>query len=132
MLELRTEQLRRAESGALTITEQKTGKSSTKEISPDLRSRLLEQSGKIYVFQGRDDYRKHRTRQAVFYDLKKSAKRFKLKLSLSPHSLRKNYAVYLKEQGLSLYEIQRELNHDNIATTMIYVFSDELHKKYQI
>jgi site-specific recombinase XerD len=113
------------------ITERKTKKRSSKVISAELRERLLEQAGNIYIFQGRDDYRKHRTRQAVFTDLKKAAKRFNIKLSLSPHSLRKNYAVYLRKQGKTIEEIQQELNHDNTATTMIYVFSDELHNKYR-
>ena len=67
----------------------------------------------------------------MFIDLKKTAKRFKIKINLSPHSLRKNYAVFLKEKGYSLAEIQKALNHDNILTTMLYALSDELTEKYK-
>lgn len=110
----------------ITIIEQKTGKKSRKYISKDLLYRVLKQSGIIYAFQGRDDYRKHRSRQAVYLDLKKAAKHFKIKVNLSPHSLRKNYAVYLKDTGHNIAEIQKALNHDNILTTMLYAMSDEL------
>lgn len=92
---------------------------------------LLQQAGRIYVFEGRDDYRKHRTRQAVFADLKRVAKRFNIKINLSPHSLRKNYAVYLKNSGRTLEEIGAAMNHDNITTTIIYALSDELTEKYK-
>jgi site-specific recombinase XerD len=95
-----------------------------------LRKRLKKQCGSKYVFEGRDDYRKHRTRQAVYYDLKKAAKRFNLKIDLSPHSLRKNYAVYLKQKGYSVEAIQKELNHTSNSTTLIYAMSDELTKKF--
>lgn len=116
---------------ALSITEKKTGKRSTRYLSASLIDDLLEQSGSIYVFQGRDDYRKHRTRQAVFIDLKRTAKRFKIPGVISPHSLRKNYAVYLKQQGKTFEEIQKAFNHENLITTIIYVLSDELIHKYK-
>lgn len=129
VLRLRTEALLNGRK--ITLIEKKTGKKSTRTISAKLYKRLVDESGKLYVFEGRNDYRKHRTRQAVYQDLKRAAQRFNIKLNLSPHSLRKNYAVYLREQGLSVAEIQRELNHRDIAVTMIYCFSDELVKKYQ-
>jgi site-specific recombinase XerD len=127
---LRSAQIARS-TGKLTIKEKKTGKRSTKTVSKDLLKRLKVESGRLFVFEGRDDYRKHRTRQAVFQDLKRAAVRFNLKLNLSPHSLRKNYAVFLREQGLSVEEIRQELNHRDLAVTMIYCFSDELAKKYK-
>lgn len=134
VLNLTTEQLQKAKNmkrPCISIVEKKTGKKSKKYINRGLVDRLINQSGRIYVFEGRDDYRVHRTRQAVFIDLKKTAKRFKIKINLSPHSLRKNYAVFLKEKGYSLAEIQKALNHDNILTTMLYALSDELTEKYK-
>jgi site-specific recombinase XerD len=134
VLELRTEQIKKALAGkrhALSIKEKKTGKTSRRTLGVQLLSDLLEQAGYIYVFEGRDDYRKHRTRQAVFYDLKKAAKRFNIRINLSPHSLRKNYAVYLKKQGKDVEEIRKALNHDNIVTTLLYMMSDELLMKYK-
>jgi site-specific recombinase XerD len=129
VLTLKTEQLLGGRND-LTITEQKTGKTSTKEITEDLAQRLLEQAGRLFVFEGRDDWRKHRTRQAVYLDLKKAAHRFNIKINLAPHSLRKNYAVYLRKQGKSLAEIQNEMNHRDLATTMLYALADELTTKY--
>lgn len=114
----------------LYIVEKKTGKTSRKYIPKSLLEKLFDQSGRIYVFEGRDDYRKHRTRQAVFLDIKRVSKKFNIKINLAPHSFRKNYAVYLKQQGKSLNEIQKALNHDNIAVTMLYAMADELQEKY--
>lgn len=134
VLNLKTEQIKRAKDckrPCISIVEKKTGKKSKKYFNRGLIDRLFNQSGRIYVFEGRDDYRVPRTRQAVFMDLKKTAKRFNLKINLSPHSLRKNYAVYLKNKGYSLAEIQKALNHDNVLTTMVYALSDELTEKYK-
>jgi site-specific recombinase XerD len=132
---LTSEQLRAAlqkKRHTVTIREAKTGKTSTRSIPVNLLREVCEQSGKLYAFQGRDDWRKHRTRQAVYLDLKRAAKRFNIKLNLSPHSLRKNYAVYLRQQGYSLSEIQKRMNHDNLVVTMLYALSDELGERYGI
>ena len=134
ILQLKTEQIKHCKNKkrhTLTIIESKTNKKSTRVLPLVLLNQLDEQAGRIYVFEGRDDYRKHRTRQAVFLDLKRVAKRFKIKENLSPHSLRKNYAVYLRQQGKTLEEIQQALNHDRILTTMIYALADELTEKYK-
>lgn len=134
ILSLTTEQVKKCLESSrhkLTITEMKTKKKSSKTIPVELLRRLVEQSGIVYCFEGRDDYRKHRTRQAVFIDLKKSAKRFKININLAPHSLRKNYAVYLREQGKTAEQIKKELNHNNITTTLLYMLADELNQKYR-
>lgn len=60
----------------ITITEKKTGKRSRKAVPRELLQELQKQCGARYVFEGRDDIEKHRTRQAVFTDLKRTAKRF--------------------------------------------------------
>lgn len=132
VLNLRTEQVKHAltlKRTALTITERKTGKRSRKEIPRQLLQDCKEQAGELYVFQGRDDYRKHRTRQAVFLDIKRAAKKFNIKLNLSPHSMRKNYAVYMYHKH-GLERVQAELNHDNALVTMLYALSDELTAKH--
>ena len=129
VLSLKTEQLQRIQNSKrkrLTVTESKTGKSSTRYIPAELFNNLMAIAGTIYVFEGRDDYRKHRTRQAVYIDLKNAARRFRIRQNLAPHSLRKNYAVYLREQGMTLEQIQAKLNHSDLTTTMIYAFADEL------
>lgn len=134
MLNLKREQAEKAldkKIHYICIVEQKTCKKSRRAFSADLLKKLLEQSGRIFIFEGRDDYRKHRTRQAVFCDIKRVCKKFNLKINLSPHSLRKNYAVYLKQQGKSLNEVQKILNHENYLTTMLYFMADEMSNKYK-
>lgn len=132
VLALKSDDVRKALDGkrSISIKEAKTGKKSTKKLPVALLRKLSEIAGRIYVFEGRDDYRKHRTRQAVFLDIKKAASRFNLKINLAPHSLRKNYAVYLRKQGKTLEQIRNELNHKDTATTMIYALADELSSKY--
>ena len=49
----------------MTVTESKTKKKRTIRLSESLLDELLRISGKIWVFEGRCDARKHRTRQAV-------------------------------------------------------------------
>ena len=115
----------------LHIVEEKTGKRSTKTVSRDLLERMQQQSGRIYVFEGRDDYRKHRTRQAVYLDIKRVAKRFGIKCNLSPHSLRKNYAVWCFD-NFGLEKTQKELNHDNVECTLFYVLSREMQSRHGI
>lgn len=104
---------------------EKTNKPFKKVISKDLANRLNEISGKIFIFEHRLKVDKHRTRQAVWKDLKKASKVLGLKGNIAPHSARKTYAVELfKDSGLD--KVQKELQHDNTSTTMIYAFADLL------
>lgn len=113
---------------SITIIEQKTKKKSTKYINRKLLEKVIKQAGIYYAFEHRDSMDKHRTRQAVYQDIKKVAKRFGIKTNLSPHSLRKNYAVYIyKHYGIT--KTQKELNHEDMLVTMLYAFSYELEKE---
>lgn len=108
-------------------TAEKTGKPYRKTISPDLAKRLaaLTPNKGGYIFPHRLDPMKHRTRQAVWGNMKKAAALMGVKLNAAPHSARKTYAVELfKDKGLE--QTQKELQHDRISTTMIYAFSDML------
>lgn len=48
--------------------------------------------------------------------------------NITPHSFRKLYAVNLRKIGHGLGEIQADLNHDRIETTMLYAFADLLYE----
>ncbi len=113
----------------IAIIEQKTGKKSTKYIRRELLTAVYRQAGIMYAFEHRDDFRRHRTRQAVFSDLKRVSKKFGIKINLAPHSLRKNYAVYIYNKTGDLEKVQSALNHDNRMVTMLYALSDQLIKK---
>ena len=103
---------------------QKTHKNAEVQISSDLAKRLKTISGEKYVFVGRDE-RKHRTRQAVYKDLKNVAKAYGLLENVTPHSARKTYAVEdYRKNGMKA--CQKHLQHDNELTTLIYALSDKI------
>lgn len=113
-----------------TVREEKTGKTKTIRLPKELLNRCLACAGQHYVFEGRIDGRKHRTRQAVFKDLKKSAKLFGLKENITPHSMRKAYAVdEYEKSGCNLKKVQKLLNHDSEAVTMLYAMANIVGKK---
>lgn len=98
----------------------KTGKRAIKKISQGLYTQLLKNSGEFWVFPSPKDERQHRTRQAVWTDIKKASGRLG---GLSPHSARKTYAVEtLHDKGINA--VQKELQHSRLDTTMLYAFSD--------
>lgn len=102
----------------------KTGKSGTKEISSRLAKEInrLTRSPKDFIFKGRGKSG-HRTRQAVYLDLKKACKRMGVEGQISPHSARKSYAVKVfHDKGLNA--VQRELQHRNVSDTFLYCLSD--------
>jgi len=122
---LRTEQL----AHQFWITEQKTGKRRRVNLTDRLLARLKAQAGQEWVFPSPKDASKHRTRQAVWYDVKRASKAFRLPQNVAPHSLRKVYAVeLLKRCKGDVGRVQRALNHSDMATTMIYAMAYELYR----
>lgn len=115
----------------MTITESKTKKKRTIRLSESLLDELLRVSGKIWVFEGRCDARKHRTRQAVYKDIKRACKAFRVPttLKVSPHTARKMYAVKQFNRTCSLDKVKSLLNHSSEAVTMIYALADELTRR---
>lgn len=113
-----------------TIKEEKTGKPRNVWFSKSLREELLKIAGKIYVFEHRTDGRKHKTRQAVFKDLKRSAFLFRVKENVAPHTLRKIYAVdQYNRSGKNIKKVQKLLNHSSEAVTYLYAMADQINKK---
>lgn len=110
----------------ITLTEEKTLKRRTIRIPDKLRDELLGIAGKIFVFENRLSARKHRTRQAVYKDIKRAAKAFRIKSNISCHTARKIYAVNEYKKDFSVARVKKLLNHNNEAVTMIYAIADEL------
>ena len=126
---LRTYDVRQAKqrSGWLVLTEQKTGKRKKLRFRNKDMELMLWQAGFYYVFEHRYDATRHRSRQAVWQDLARSAKPLREQgVTVSPHSLRKLYAVEQYDKHGSLEKVRRQLNHDNINTTLLYVMSREM------
>lgn len=105
------------------VTEQKTGKKRQVGLPEPLLSDLKKNAGQWWVFPGRDP-RKHRTRQAVWKDVKRAARAFRLPQNVGPHSARKVYAVDLMRKYGDIERVKRALNHSSETVTMIYAMAD--------
>lgn len=101
---------------------QKTGKYGVAKVSAELR-KALPNRGK-WLFPSPYKRGAHITRQCAWARIKKAAERAGLeKNGISPHSLRKVFAVELyREKGFKA--VQEALQHTNTATTEIYSFAD--------
>ena len=125
VLSLRTEAL----AARMWVTESKTGKRRQIGLGKALEADLRAQAGKEWVFPGTRDQRRHRTRQAVWADVKRAAKAFRLRQNVGTHSMRKVYAVELLERYGDIERVQKALQHDRQATTLIYAMADKLVRK---
>lgn len=122
--------------GPLVYTERKTGKTRTVTLPLSLCEEMQERQKFVWrfspwVFPGRDP-RKHRTRQAVWKDLKNAARYAGLDENLGTHTARKIYAVTLYNEAIirgdrnPLETVQKQLNHDEPAVTVLYALADIL------
>lgn len=128
VLSLRTEQL----ASRFWVTESKTGKRKFIGLPRQLLDDLRKEAGMIYVFEHRCDPNKHRTRQAVWADVKRAAKAFRLPQNVAPHSFRKVYAVELLQRYGDIDKVRKALNHRYESTTLIYAMADAaLRAKYR-
>lgn len=147
VLALRWEQCASLRPGdCFTLVALKTGRPVNVLVTPMLCSALkragggsVHQSG--WVFPGRTQETSsrpggestvgHRTRQAVWKDLKRAARLYRcegkrLRENLGPHSCRKVFAVHLYQESKSLEVVRRALGHKDLAVTMLYAMADEL------
>jgi len=127
VLSLRSEAVQSSPDGRLTVREQKTAKNRRVRLPRELHDRALAAAGRIWVFEGRQDYKSHRTRQAVWKDLRRAAKLFRVQGVIAPHTARKTWAVgQFRGSGGDLKRVQRLLQHESEAVTMLYAMADEL------
>ena len=110
------------------INECKTGKRRRVALTKQLWSELCDNSGDIWVFPSRCDPSKHRSRQAVWRDVKRAQEALRLPQNIGTHSARKVYAVQLFEEFGSIEKVRRALNHSRDSTTMIYVMAAALYR----
>ena len=111
----------------LTVTEKKTGNKRRVYIGKRLLKVIFDFVGRRkigFVFPHRLDPKRHRTRQAVFKDIKKQAEALGLHSQISPHTFRKVYAVKLYHRTKDLATVQRILGHKKMETTLIYALAD--------
>ncbi len=125
VLALRTDKLR----SQMWVTEAKTGKRRRVNLPKPLFEAMKAQAGETWVFPSVRDPGRHRTRQAVWADVKRAARAFRMPQNVGVHSLRKRYAVeQLERSGGNYAKVQRLLNHADMATTMIYAMSYQLYR----
>ncbi len=111
-------------------TEGKTGKRRRYGIPEPLLSQIKVQAGAEWAFPGRK-HGTHKTRQAVWHDIKRAAKAFRLPQNVGAHSMRKVYAVELMRKYGDIEAVQRNLNHSSPSVTMIYAIADTLLERRQ-
>ena len=117
--------------GRFTVSEEKTGKHRRVYLPKKLAAQMFAQAGRFFVFEHRLDEKKHRTRAAVYKDLRRVAMLYringkKIAAHVSPHTARKIWAVEAYKDGRN---VQRLLNHDEEAVTMLYSMADILTRR---
>ena len=125
VLALRTDQI----APRFWVTEQKTKKRRIVGLPADLLADMRKIAGRKYVFEHSSDPERHRTRQAVWKDVKRAARAFRLPQNVAPHSARKVYAVDLLAKYGDIAKVQRALNHSGPSVTMIYAMADQLYRQ---
>lgn len=119
VLALRSEQLR---SQRLTVHQQKTGAVRRVYVPKSLLERLRASAGAVWAFPHRTDPQRHRTRQAVWKDVRRASKAMRVK-HIGCHTARKVYAVDIYRRS-GLASAQKALGHDRPETTLIYLASE--------
>ena len=123
VLNLRRDMLARQ----FTVRESKTGKRMKCGLPDWLRAEIMHNSqGSDWAFPSPTDPKRHRSRQAVWADLKRAQRAFRLPINLGTHSARKSYAVHLMHQYGDIDRVRRALNHDNATVTVVYAMADIL------
>lgn len=106
-------------------TESKTGKKRRYGLPKPLYDAIREQAGPEWAFPGRKPGA-HKTRQAVWKDIKRASIAFRLPQNVGAHSMRKVYAVRLLEKYGSMERVRQNLNHSSASITAIYAMADSL------
>ena len=126
VLSLTVEQLRKKQ---FTIQEKKTGKRRVVRIPLALRSDVLAHAGTVFCFPHRYNGRLPRTRWAVYKDLKRADRVLSIGLNVTPHSMRKVYAVNEFQKDGDLSRVRKLLNHSSDAVTILYALADKYAKR---
>lgn len=86
----------------------------------------------LWAFPSPRGYKKHRTRQAVWKDIKRAAHACRLGQNVGTHSARKVYAVgELQRRHGDIEGVRRALNHSDSSITMLYAMADKMLQEAQ-
>lgn len=116
----------------MTVREKKTGKSKRVyfgvELYKELYSFAFHNPKNIFsdfLFPHRTRRNAHRTRQAVYRDVKRVVLLLRLSGQISPHTARKCAAVRELARTGSIESVKRFLNHEHDIVTLLYALSDQ-------
>lgn len=114
------------------VTEAKTGKRKMVGLPGSLVADIKAQAGEIWAFPSPKDSKKHRTRQAVWADIKRAARAMRLPQNVGAHSFRKVYAVDVLAKYQDIEKVRKALNHGSYTTTMLYCMAAQslAYKRY--
>jgi integrase len=120
--------LRREDIGrSFWVTEQKTGKRKHVGLPDWLTAEIVAAAGSsVWAFPSPVNPENHRTRQAVWKDLKRVSQALRIPVNVGTHSMRKAYAVDLMHKYGDIEKVQRDLNHASPMITMVYAMADVL------
>jgi len=114
-------------SNRISVRETKTGKARRVYIPVGLQREMTGNAKHWWAFPHRTKTDRPRTRQAVYMDFKQACVRSGVDpKGLSPHSVRKAWAVRKRVAGLSIPQIQKLMNHSKASVTALYALSDRL------
>ena len=75
-----------------------------------------------YLFPGQKNVG-HITKSAVTHALNEALARTNIKKNITPHTLRRSFAVHLLEDGFDLFQVKELLGHASIRSTVLYLRS---------
>lgn len=104
------------------ITEAKTGKRKLVGLPAPLLEAVRAQAGEVWAFPSRDGTG-HRSRQAVWADVKRAARAFRVPQNVGAHSFRKAYAADVMAAYGDLERVRKALNHSSPMCTMLYLIA---------
>lgn len=123
VLNLKLEQIGRR----FVVRESKTGKIKRVGLPDWLAEEIRIRAGASeWAFPSPYDPKKHRTRQAVWKDIKRVSDFGRVSGNPGTHSMRKNYAVDLMDKYHDVKAVQKALNHSRDSVTMLYAMADKL------
>lgn len=130
VLAIKTEQVKKGQ--RIYVRDSKTGKRHRVWLPQRFRELMLAQAGRVYVWEHRTDWTKHRDRSTVYKDMVRAAQVYKRSellddgLTISPHTARKVAAVRAYRAG-GLEAAQQLLQHDpeHPLVTLRYALADK-------
>lgn len=120
VLSLKTEQLGERKT-TLSVREIKTGKLRKVKLPVTLASDLRSFAGEVWVFESPVKKGRPLSRSGAYRGVRRAAYASGIETPVGTHSARKTYAQELYDSTGDAEAVRRELKHNSIGTTMLYI-----------